>query len=106
MPSNLTVLYNQPKEGEYFNLEYYINTHMPIVKKQWTPLGLKAWQVIKFGPGSQFYGGVLLTWENPENATSVLTAAESKPVFDDVPNFTNLTPILLPSSIEDSWELK
>lgn len=106
MTSNLTVLYNKPKDGEYFNMDYYINTHMPIVKKQWTPIGLKSWQVITFGPDAAFYGGVYLTFEKAETATYVLTATESDLVFSDVPNFTNLKPILLPSSIEGSWELK
>ncbi|KAL7788331.1 hypothetical protein V8C37DRAFT_388202 [Trichoderma ceciliae] len=106
MASNVTVLYNQPAEGEYFDMEYYINTHMPIVNKHWTPLGLKGWQVIKFSPEAPFYGGVLLTWGKADDSAKVLVAAESKPVFDDVPNFTNMKPILMSSSIESSWELK
>ncbi|UKZ78832.1 hypothetical protein TrVFT333_006578 [Trichoderma virens FT-333] len=104
MASNVTVLYNQPAEGEYFNMDYYISTHMPLVNKQWGPLGLKSWQVIKFGPDAAFYGGVLMTWEKPEDAVNIMTAEVSKPVFEDVPNFTNLKPILLPSSILSSWE--
>ncbi|KAL7905277.1 hypothetical protein GGI35DRAFT_461281 [Trichoderma velutinum] len=104
MSSTLTVLYNQPKEGEYFNMDYYINTHMPIANKQWGPLGMKSWQVIQSGPDAPFYGGVLFTWEKPEDAANALTAEESKPVFADVPNFTNLKPILLPSSVVSSWE--
>ncbi|KAL7947078.1 hypothetical protein V8C42DRAFT_300990 [Trichoderma barbatum] len=106
MASNATVYYNQPGEGEYFDMDYYINTHMPIVVKQWTPLGLKSWQVIQFGPDAPYFGGALLTWDKPEDAANILTAEESKLVFDDVPNFTNLKPILLTSSIKGSWELK
>ncbi|PTB65012.1 hypothetical protein BBK36DRAFT_1169796 [Trichoderma citrinoviride] len=106
MASVLTVLYNQPKEGEFFDMDYYVNKHMPIANEKWTPLGLKSWQVIKYGPDAPFYGGVILNFEKPEAAANVLTATESQPVFDDVPNFTNLKPILLPANVEGSWERK
>ncbi|KAL7809364.1 hypothetical protein V8C44DRAFT_334281 [Trichoderma aethiopicum] len=106
MTSILTVLYNQPKEGEFFDMDYYVNKHMPIANENWTPLGLKSWQVIKYGPDAPFYGGVLLHFENAEAATKALTASESQPVFADVPNFTNMKPILLPANVEGSWERK
>lgn len=106
MASNMTVLYNQPGEGEHFDLEYYINIHMPLANKHLTPLGLKSWQVIKFPAGSPFFGGVVMTWEKPDDAKKLIESPDAKPVLDDVPNFTNLKPLLLPGSIEATWELK
>ncbi|KAM0257122.1 hypothetical protein ACHAQJ_004587 [Trichoderma viride] len=103
MASNVTVLYNQPKDGEFFNMDYYVNTHMPIAVKNWTPHGLISWQVVKFGPDAPFYGGVLFTWEKEGDGEKALAAPATKNVLDDVPNFTNMQPTLIPGSITGSW---
>ncbi|KAH6603715.1 hypothetical protein Trco_008490 [Trichoderma cornu-damae] len=106
MASNVTVLYKQAAEGEYFDMEYYVNSHMPLVDKLWAPFGLKSWEVIKFGPEAPFYGGALMTWEKAGDAAKMAVAPESQPLYDDVPNFTNLKPIVMTASIESRWDMK
>ena len=32
-------------EDDWFDLGYYLKTHMPLVEKLWTPMGLKGWEV-------------------------------------------------------------
>jgi len=36
------------KPGAKFDMDYYINTHMKIVEKHWTPFGMKDWTVVQF----------------------------------------------------------
>ncbi|GFP58677.1 hypothetical protein ACSS6W_008644 [Trichoderma asperelloides] len=106
MPSNVTVFYNQPKEGEYFDMDYYINKHMPIANEQWTPLGLKSWQVLQFGPDAPFHVVAVLNWENEGQAEAALAHEASKIVIGDVVNFTNMKANLQPGSITGAWERK
>ena len=40
----VTVMY---PVGEAFDTDYYLKTHMPLVKDRWGPLGLKSAQAIK-----------------------------------------------------------
>jgi uncharacterized protein (TIGR02118 family) len=105
MASTVTVLYPQIKEGEFFNMDYYVNTHMPIVTKLWKPHGLINWQVLKFGPDAPFYGGVILNWEKEDDAQKALDVQPAKTILADVPNFTNLKPVLLPGVITASLVL-
>ncbi|KAL7935908.1 hypothetical protein V8C35DRAFT_298544 [Trichoderma chlorosporum] len=99
----VTVLYNTLAEGDFFDMDYYLNTHMPLVQKTWSQDGLKSWQVLQCPPDGPFYGGAVLTWEKAEGAAKSLAAEKTKPVFDDVPNFTNLTPIVITSPVISSW---
>ncbi|KAI5460683.1 hypothetical protein BGZ63DRAFT_387621 [Mariannaea sp. PMI_226] len=103
-----TVVYPKLEGDAYFNLEYYISHHMPLVVEKWGPYGLKSWEVLKFSPGEDqlYHSGVVFEWDNVEAAKAAISAAESKLVFDDVPNFTNMKPILMNASIESKWVAK
>jgi uncharacterized protein (TIGR02118 family) len=102
----VTVFYGQPKEGEYFNMDYYINTHMPIANENWKPLGLKNWQVLQFGPDAPYHVVAILNWENEGEAELALKHEVTKIVIGDVPNFTNIKPTLTPGTITGTWERK
>ncbi|EHK46731.1 uncharacterized protein TrAtP1_005295 [Trichoderma atroviride] len=106
MPSNVTVFYGQPKEGEFFDMDYYINKHMPIANEHWTPLGLQNWQVLRFGPDAPYHVVAILNWENEGDADRALKHEAAKIVVGDVPNFTNMKPILTPGEITGTWERK
>lgn len=106
MPSNVTVFYGQPKEGEFFDMDYYINKHMPIANEKWAPLGLKNWQVLQFGPDAPYHVVAILNWENDGEADKALKSEAAAAVIADVVNFTNMKPILKPANITGSWERK
>ncbi|EGY16683.1 hypothetical protein VD0002_g1208 [Verticillium dahliae] len=110
MPSStLTVLYPALKgEGDKFDLEYYLGTHMEIARKAWLGLGLINYQVINFtsdaaGAESAFSLATVLTFDSADGAKSIGTAAETKAVLDDVPNFTNVQPSLLFGDVREQW---
>ncbi|KAK1254010.1 hypothetical protein MKX08_008005 [Trichoderma sp. CBMAI-0020] len=106
MPSNVTVFYNQPKEGEFFDMDYYINIHMPIANENWTPLGLQSWQVLRFGADAPYHVVAILNWENEGDVDKALKHEASKVVLGDVINFTNMKPILTPGEITGTWQRK
>lgn len=106
MPSNVTVFYNQPKEGEYFDMDYYINKHMPIANEKWIPHGLKNWQVLQFGPNAPFHVIAVMTWENEGDADRALESEAAKIVIADVVNFTNMKANLKTGTVTGSWERK
>ena len=45
MPAHISVLY--PRAAT-FNMEYYLATHMPLVKKSWAQYGLKKYTVTQY----------------------------------------------------------
>ncbi|KAK6076609.1 hypothetical protein SCUP515_05438 [Seiridium cupressi] len=46
MSAFITVAYPRPSSGELkFDLNYYLDCHMPLVAKTWGPNGLKSWTV-------------------------------------------------------------
>lgn len=82
-----------------FDLSYYLKSHMPFCSEKWTPFGLMDWKVIEFaaGPdGSKPYSiGTVLTFETADSVKTVLASNAGKVVMDDVPNFSNKSPIFL-----------
>lgn len=105
MPVNATVLY--PAEADAtFDLSYYLNSHMPLVSKQWTSFGLQGWKVVQFeaGPdGSKPYSiAALLTWDSLDGLKSALGSDAGKVVLGDVENFSNKGPIFLTGNIVGS----
>ncbi|KAL7920714.1 hypothetical protein ACQKWADRAFT_297742 [Trichoderma austrokoningii] len=104
--STITVFYPQPKEGEFFDMDYYINKHMPIANENWEPLGLVNWQIVQFGPEAPYHVVAVLTWENEAGAENALKHAAAKTVISDVVNFTNLNPTLAPGKITGAWVKK
>lgn len=92
MVYNSTVLYPNDEDAT-FDLEYYVNTHMPIVQRCWGKHGLISYQLINYDQsfdGSKRYNlGAILTWESAESIKTAVASPDAKEVFADVQNFTN-----------------
>jgi uncharacterized protein (TIGR02118 family) len=96
--ATVQVLY--PKtESSTFDLDYYKSTHMPLVSKKWTKLGLKSWAVTKFGGDSPYTYGCYLEWESLEAFSKAAQSPETKEVMDDVENFSNVKPTLVAGEV-------
>ena len=92
----VSVLYPKTSEGN-FDLDYYLNKHIPMVKERLTPLGLMRLEV------DEGIGGLApdqppayvvmgyLVFETPEALQSGL-AAHGAEIMGDIPNYTNLQP--------------
>jgi uncharacterized protein (TIGR02118 family) len=109
--SNITVLYQSSRDGNgSFNIEYYVQKHMKLVEKAWQAVGIQAWQVIKFanqpvGSPQPYCAAAIVTFDSCDGAERALQAEETREVFGDVPNFTNLTPLLMTGGVYGSWAI-
>ncbi|MGI4779224.1 MAG: EthD family reductase [Janthinobacterium lividum] len=98
MTTTITVLYENVDDAT-FDLDYYMARHMPLVDEKFKPFGMTGWRVLK-AVGAPFGGkpaySVIANLEF-DSASQFLdaVAAESGPVFGDVPNFSNKSPVVV-----------
>ena len=88
----VSVMYPAGAETK-FDLDYYMKTHMPLVRDRWTPLGLKNAQVVKGagkadGTPADYQMMAFLTFESLD-AFKAAGKAHGAEIFADIPNFTN-----------------
>lgn len=94
-----TVLYPQ---GTQFNMEYYLSSHMPLVSKKLSQYGLKSWKVLEFGGDAPYCVQATLEWESQQAFEQGAGSPDMKEVLDDVPNFSDKQPTLMPGTIKGS----
>ncbi|KAK5115111.1 hypothetical protein LTR62_001808 [Meristemomyces frigidus] len=76
-------------DGAKFDMDYYLNTHMRIVEKHWSPYGMKDWTVVQFqkdDPSGQNVQAVM-TWDSVE-AFDKAIAANIPEVMEDVKHYS------------------
>ncbi|MET0907171.1 MAG: EthD family reductase [Tardiphaga sp.] len=88
----VTVMY--PVAGSTrFDLDYYLKTHIPLVKERWGAHGLNQTQVVK-GVGKADGGAVeyqvmaMLTFASLDDFKAA-GKAHGREIFADIPNFTD-----------------
>ena len=92
----LSVLY--PKtDSSYFDHQYYIEKHIPLVRSKWSSLGLERIDLLRgtatvdgAPPAYELLG--TLTFTSMEQVQDAL--ANGTAVLADIPNFTNVQPLL------------
>ncbi len=98
----VTVVY--PREpGKTFDIDYYINKHMELVRRKLNPFGLKNLQVDKSISGmddglSPFFAICHLYFDTVEDFEKGFGAATSD-LLADLPNYTDVAPVLQLSEI-------
>ncbi len=85
----VTVMY---PAGEKFDTDYYLKTHMPLVRDRWSAYGLKSAQAIKGvakadGSALDYQMIALLTFGSLDDFKAA-GKAHGKEIFDDIPKFT------------------
>ena len=99
----VTVMYPENK-GTTFDMDYYQTTHLKMVGEKWGGMGLKGARVLKGvaggAPGSSAPYRVMavVDFESLEAFQSAVKAHGDE-IFGDVPNFTNITPVVQISDI-------
>ena len=85
----VTVMY---PAGEKFDTDYYLKTHMPLVKERWSAYGLKSAQAIAGmakpdGSTPDYQMIALITFGSMDDFKAA-GKAHGKEIFADIPNFT------------------
>lgn len=82
-------------EGSTFDHDYYRDTHVPMALKAW---GLAEAEINK-GLDGPYVAAVHFRFDSPEAVAAAMGAPDTAQVLADVPNFTNITPVLQTSEI-------
>jgi uncharacterized protein (TIGR02118 family) len=95
---SLTVLY--PKTADsHFDLEYYLNTHTPLVKERLTPVGLTGVDLRVGMAGTApdsppTYAMICnLNFSSVEEIQNAFVTGGAE-IMGDIPNFTNVQPLM------------
>lgn len=94
-----TVVY--PNQDDIkFDMDYYLKTHMPLVDEKWKQHGLKGWEIVKathgLGDAKPAYAvQAQLIFDSAADFQKAMESEDAKPVFGDIPNFTNTQPTLI-----------
>lgn len=93
----VSVMY-QVGPQQKFDLDYYMKSHIPLVGSLWKSAGLKGVQVMRgtgspTGDAAPYHVITLLDFELLD-AFKAAAAANGKAVFDDVPKFTDVQPMI------------
>lgn len=80
-----------------FNKDYYLSTHMPLVKKHWTKHGLRSYAVtdLSASDDAPYTYIVVMDFESLEGFGAAAQDESIKEIMGDVDNFSNVKPVLL-----------
>jgi len=93
----VSVMYpNEP--GSSFKQDYYLQTHIPLVRERWNPLGLEDLRLVRGigtadGSPPPYQVIALLTWRSMEDFQNA-ARAHGQEIFADIPNFTTVQPVV------------
>lgn len=93
----VTVLYPAGAEGS-FNRDYYLQTHIPLLKEKWTSLGLEDVQLLRGsasadGNEAPYQVIALLTFRSQQDFQKAVQAYGQE-IFADIPKFTSVKPVV------------
>jgi len=87
---------NEPESS--FNQDYYMQRHIPLVKERWNSMGLVDVRVVR-GVGTPdgtpipYQGMALLSFRSMQDFQNA-AGAYAQEIFADIPNFTNVQPVV------------
>ena len=77
-------------EGATFDHDYYRTTHVPLAAKAWNPSSTS----IDKGVDGPYVAAVHMTFDSMDHFQSGLGSPLTPDVMADVPNYTNITPVM------------
>lgn len=86
-------------DGAHFDHDYYMAYHMPLLRRLWEPMGLRATQVMRGlmapdGAAPAYVVTALLTFDDMASFKGAARQHGAE-IFADIPKFTNSSPALL-----------
>lgn len=99
----LQAFYPNTEDG-FFDHDYYVNKHAPVVHELLDPLGLVSFEVSR---GSESMNGdeapytcvVTCTFESREAMDNGFSGERKDRLLNDIPNFTDVEPIIQVSEV-------
>ncbi|OCK75141.1 hypothetical protein K432DRAFT_337918 [Lepidopterella palustris CBS 459.81] len=94
----ISILYPRPTTiplppTYFFDLSYYLSTHMPLVEAAWKPYGMQSWHVVKCDAASPYAVHAFMYWASADAFESAFAGPETKAVMEDVQNFSSEMPV-------------
>ena len=86
------------QSGSNFNMDYFLQTHIPLVKERWSSMGLENVRLVR-GVGTADGGEApyrvmtLMTFRSLQDFQSA-AGAHAAEIIGDVPNFTDAPPVI------------
>jgi uncharacterized protein (TIGR02118 family) len=88
-------VYYPAGDGATFDHDYYRNSHVPLAVEAW---GLESAEIDK-GLDGPYVAAVHFTFESLEALGEAMAAPGTGAVMADVPNYTNIAPVMQTSEI-------
>ncbi len=94
------------ESGKKFDLDYYVNKHLPLLHQRLDPLGLVRAEIDKGVSGLEAgepapYIAVAYLYFNSVEEFQTALATHSAELMADIPNYTNIQPQIQISEIAD-----
>ena len=93
----VSVLYPQTATSR-FDYGYYLQTHIPLVTSLWMPLGLQKIELLRgnasLDGGGPAFAMVGALYFESDDAVEKAVEAHGAEVLGDIPNFTDVEPII------------
>lgn len=89
------------RDDSSFDMQYYLDVHMPLVEKHWRPVGLLSWKIIEFNARkgdaqiSPQSIANLMTWEDEASYRAAFEGPGASLICGDTSKFCNQQPILI-----------
>ncbi|KAG9188753.1 hypothetical protein G6011_07458 [Alternaria panax] len=98
--SGATIIALYPrKEGATFDKEYYLTTHMSLIKKHWGKHGLKSYAVSELGADGPYSISSVTEFDSQEAIGKAMQDPGTKEIMEDVKNFSNEQPFFVRGDI-------
>lgn len=82
------------QDGAKFDADYYVASHIPLVREKWTQFGLtSATALMPDQPEPPYMAVAVLEFADGAALDAALGSAEAAEVFGDVPKFTDIAPV-------------
>ena len=85
-------------EGSRFDLDYYVNTHTPMLRTRWNMMGLEHVRLIHgtagMGGGPLAFHMIALLYFRSQADLDAALAAHGREIVADINNFTDVRPAM------------
>ena len=101
----VTILYKRTPDFK-FDLDYFLNKHVPLVKEAWKPHGLLGATVTEATPDSEYAYINAIKFKALDGWQAVLADQEKLgPLMADIPKFTNAEPVFVVGKVVEGGHI-